>query len=500
MTLVKPSNFGLSFPSFRPGQEKAIRKIVNSKKRVFFYQAPVGSGKSGTAIAVARALGADTAVLTTDLGLQNQYRDDYDLVEMRGRRHFTCTLVPTKTADKGPCIGGERCSYKRGGCPYYDQRHHALRQPIYVTNYAMQVALTGLDQEGAPRRHLIVADEAHKLEQVLVGQGTLELRHSVLKRMGIDAPNSNILGWAKSKIDHATWVTKTASDGDKADFGKALAGIQFLAGSQDLEGYVVVPGTDLTEVRPLVIANMFRDLFLRNADQVLLMSGTLLDGQYQANLLGLEDDEWEWLEEPMRFPKGRRPIHIVGDNKVSAQRPDSYLETIRLADRHIERHMDEKGLIHTANYSLAKKLKETSKFKQHIIFYDSMNRQQAIEQFRKAKAPAYLAGPSLMEGLDLPYRQVTQQLLLKLPIPNLQDPWVDARRSLDSKWDGFQTASAVVQAYGRGMRSADDWGEFWILDANIKCTCNGTSSTTHRGSEAPSYGTDARLNGLGGKT
>ena len=74
----------------------------------------------------------------------------------------------------------------------------------------------------------------------------------------------------------------------------------------------------------------------------------------------------------------------------------------------------------------------------------------------------------MTEGLDLPYHHVTQQLLLKLPIPNLLDPWVVAKRKRSPQWEGFQTASAVVQAYGRGIRAADDWSHFWIMDANIR--------------------------------
>jgi ATP-dependent DNA helicase DinG len=469
---MKPSSVGLAFGEFRPGQEDAIKAIARSDARVFLYQAPVGSGKSAVALGAMNLLDENGMVLTTDLQLQSQYAKDYGVINMEGRKHFPCILAPPRKADTGICTVGLYCPYKEAGCPYYDQRRHALEQPRYVTSYAMQVSLLRVGETGNIPRKMVIADEAHRLEGVLVDQFTLEFNHLVAEKAGVPlTPKERSLeplqAWCKRCLPEVAWLKKSNSGTAALAFGKLLDAMEALLRLSNPEDWVVLEGTYSTLVKPLDVAPFFNAIGPPGT-QVLLMSSTLLNAQYQVKLFGLGEDEWQWREDPMRFPKARRPIHLLSSVQVAAKRPESYDKVIALADRHIMRHQEEKGLIHTGNYALAERMKQVSKQSRSLLFYTSATRREMIAKFRKARAPAYLVGPSLTEGLDMPYEHITQQLLLKLPIPNLRDPWVAARRARDSNWDGFQTASAVVQAYGRGVRSVDDWSEFWVLDANIK--------------------------------
>ena len=106
---MDPKALGLPFKSFRPWQVRAIKALGGSRKKVLMYQGPVGSGKSGTALALASMLGSTTAVLTTDLGLQNQFRTDYDMVEMRKRSHFPCLIIIATAAVVVASVVGEGC-------------------------------------------------------------------------------------------------------------------------------------------------------------------------------------------------------------------------------------------------------------------------------------------------------------------------------------------------------------------------------------------------------
>lgn len=56
-------------------------------------------------------------------------------------------------------------------------------------------------------------------------------------------------------------------------------------------------------------------------------------------------------------------------------------------------------------------------------------------------------------------------ILQAIPYPSKGDRWTDVKRDRDSAWYNWQTALALVQAYGRSVRSKDDWAYTFILDS-----------------------------------
>ena len=52
--------------------------------------------------------------------------------------------------------------------------------------------------------------------------------------------------------------------------------------------------------------------------------------------------------------------------------------------------------------------------------------------------------------------------------PDLGDPWTAARRARDPRWYALETAKALVQAYGRSCRHADDYGVTYVLDGQFE--------------------------------
>ena len=85
---------------------------------------------------------------------------------------------------------------------------------------------------------------------------------------------------------------------------------------------------------------------------------------------------------------------------------------------------------------MAKVLEKYSQYKSNIIFYTTATRRQAIAQFKAALPPCYLAGPSLTEGLDLPYEHVSQQGETQMNIANMIEATqaaVDATKQMIEK-------------------------------------------------------------------
>ena len=90
---------------------------------------------------------------------------------------------------------------------------------------------------------------------------------------------------------------------------------------------------------------------------------------------------------------------------------------------------------------------------------------RALEQHRASPQPTVLVSPSLREGVDLPDDFLRFQIITKMPYPDLGDPYTAARLARDQRWYALETAKALVQAYGRSCRNADDHGTTYILDA-----------------------------------
>ncbi len=68
-------------------------------------------------------------------------------------------------------------------------------------------------------------------------------------------------------------------------------------------------------------------------------------------------------------------------------------------------------------------------------------------------------------GLDLKDNLSRFQIITKVPYPNKSDRWINAKRKEDEEWYYWQTALKLIQAYGRSVRSKEDWAKTYVLDS-----------------------------------
>ncbi len=129
--------------------------------------------------------------------------------------------------------------------------------------------------------------------------------------------------------------------------------------------------------------------------------------------------------------------------------------------------------MHAASYAAARRLlahlaDHAPQQSRRVIFVESSEAKgRALEQHRGSRLPTVLLSPSLREGVDLPDDFLRFQIVTKMPFPDLGDPWTAARRQRDPRWYALETAKALVQAYGRSCRHADDHGVTYILDSHF---------------------------------
>jgi len=190
-------------------------------------------------------------------------------------------------------------------------------------------------------------------------------------------------------------------------------------------------------------------------------------------MLGIDPSSAEYIEAPSTFAKEFRPIYIQPRVQMNFKNTSSDLKRwVESIDDIIDMYYDHKGLVHTANYQLAKVLMSNSRHVTRLVSHTQETRQLTLERFKAMNDNQVLVSPSMTEGIDLPYDACRFQIIAKIPYPNMTDTvWSERFKQNKPRATQIylQTAiDSVVQAAGRGMRADDDYCETWIIDSNIQ--------------------------------
>jgi Rad3-related DNA helicase len=175
---------------------------------------------------------------------------------------------------------------------------------------------------------------------------------------------------------------------------------------------------------------------------------------------------------PSTFPVENRPIHVVDvANMRYDDRATSWPEMVKGVAAVLDRHPDDRVLVHTVSYDLARYLKDGLKEGQRfgrrpIYIYNSSNEKaDALRGYKRDKASVLFAA-SMDRGVDLPDDMCRVQVVAKVPYPNIKDRRINARMRSQggSAWYKMQTIRSLVQMTGRGVRSETDHAVTYILD------------------------------------
>ena len=178
---------------FRNNQEEVIDKLIDfmedPTKRYFLCEAPTGSGKSLIALTLSRYLRYEkkkSCFITSSKNiLLDQYAKDYDkfISIMKGKSNYPCLAMPKTNYENAPCQSktNYRCEF-RDRCPYKCDLKQALKDPIVFTNLYFLL----LDIEYAKRfgkRDLLIVDEAHSIESILIDYRTISYTETNIKKV-----------------------------------------------------------------------------------------------------------------------------------------------------------------------------------------------------------------------------------------------------------------------------------------------------------------------------
>ena len=474
---------------------------------VFALEAPPGVGKSHLAMTLARWSG-DAYLLTSQKLLQDQYEREFGgaLQLVKGRENYPCerTPVPVPTT-QGLCRRprGPACQ-----CPYARAKLAALNGPIFCTNTAYFLTLRQWQREQLPRRRLLVIDEAHNLEAQLVRVFTVTIAPDQMKawfggalpRLGsadeyrvlfedhvieLRAELALIDGrldalrppeTEEALLTYPLTAEELALLEQRDVLENALARLQVFLDAAGTEWIVRYPDgvASTLELVPLTVGGMAGTLLWDAADIVVLSSAFLGRSDVIAGYFGLAPEAMQSFATPSPFPVEQRtieyrPVGALSRDTLPTLEPALFDEVASI----LAAHPHEKGLVHAASYAAARRLltyladRAPGQYRRVIFVESSDAKARALEHHRASPLPTVLLSPSLREGVDLPDDFLRFQIITKMPYPDLGDPWTAARRSRDPRWYALETAKALVQAYGRSCRHADDYGVTYVLDAQF---------------------------------
>jgi ATP-dependent DNA helicase DinG len=428
---------------------------------------------------------------------------------VKGRENYPCERSPEHarvTTSHGLCRRprGPMCQ-----CPYARAKLAALNGPIFCTNTAYFLTLRQWQREQLRRRRLLVIDEAHNLEAQLVRVFTVAFAPDQMKLwFGSALPRfasaddyrilfedhvvrlDAELGLIGRRLEALRpplladddWLTYPLSVEEQELIEQrdllesALARLHFFLDAESTEWVVRYPG-DLAatlELVPLTVSAMAPALLWDAADVVVLSSAFLGRRDLVAGYFGLPTDAVHALSSASPFPVAQRrieyrPVGVLSKATLAEVEPRLFDEVATI----LARNETTKGLIHAASYAAARRLlahlaTHAPREMRRVIFVESSEaKARALELHRASPLPTVLLSPSLREGVDLPDDFLRFQIVTKMPYPDLGDPWTAARQTRDPLWYALETAKALVQAYGRSCRHADDHGVTYVLDGQF---------------------------------
>jgi ATP-dependent DNA helicase DinG len=237
------------------------------------------------------------------------------------------------------------------------------------------------------------------------------------------------------------------------------------------ENYEVVK----VELKPLNISEYCQAVF-EKCSKTLIMSATILNGRAFCRSIGLsassyDSGDMKFIRIPSDFPVENRliyPLNIEYLNYNNLQSEQVKNTIAKAVDNLMSIHRYDKGIIHTTSYEQLNFIKENvsqENARRLIVTDPEIQRDEVLKQHIDSIKPTVLISPSLHTGLNLKDELSRFQIITKVPYPNKSDRWTNAKRETDEEWYYWQTALKLIQAYGRSIRSKEDWAKTYVLDS-----------------------------------
>ena len=527
-----------SFPSRyipRKTQKRVIADIesaIKSGYRNILLCVPTGVGKSHIAVAVARHLGS-SFVITAQKILQDQYTRDFGFMpSMKGKTNFPCLDLydprkqtyssaktdPSLSCRFGTCMrevsdetGGkwiEHCEHKpsifdfgvknhgteneaisapSGMCHYYTQKFSALMAAHAVFNYPsyFQTRLYPKGVESRLNRRCLVADEAHEIEDQIIGYIGFDILSTYMREAGLEFKDFvantvkgvlellELLDEAYRKI-----IKKKQNDSPDSPTVQRLRTIEekmyMMTGEirREPDNFVVqenrnFAGNTLSvSIKPIEIGKYTRQFF--DMPYQLFMSATIHKERF-CKTMGVPTSKCAFIEvERSPFPARNRRItfHDVKWLNRNSTKAD-YDKVYGKAADIIKKYAGKKGLVLTTTRDQCQAVRDAAG-PRIAIAHEGVEggREAVLKAHARSRKPNVLVSPSCWYGVDLKDDLSRFQIVIKTPYPSLADRRTKIKWERDPDWYRYATLVKLLQGFGRSVRGDGDHCDTHVLDGN----------------------------------
>jgi ATP-dependent DNA helicase DinG len=235
---------------------------------------------------------------------------------------------------------------------------------------------------------------------------------------------------------------------------------------------VEVKGSEVVKIvfKPLDASPYCSNLFDK-CKRTLIMSATILNKEAFCNSVGLVANDVKYIQVESDFAVENRPIFQTNTAYLKYSNlglQETHNKIALDVDNIMTLHNEHKDIIRTTSYRQLNFIRDnmSDQNRDRLIVTDpSLNRTDVIQNHISTDKPTVLISPSLFLGIDLKDDLSRFQVIIKVPYLNTGDRWTAAKRKHKPEWYYWQTALRLIQAYGRSIRSKDDWAKTYILDS-----------------------------------
>ena len=428
-----------------------------------------------------------TSILTTTKALQDQYTRDFkDIKPLKGKGSYICNFDDRSPADQAPCMFSNKLKkecWDCNRCDYYEARNDSISAKISIENYFSFF----YKPDHLKHRQLIVCDEASELENIIVSRFSCNIEIGRLNKYGFNLPHSvdrnrfyNSLCKLQVKLeDRFVQILRmfdkhadTVGDNIKKEYkfisdlkGDLSLVIDTWSQSEYIINKAYIRSKQYVQLIPKKVDTLAHHIF-KYADNIILMSATFVDYRLVMRNLGIQENEYKYIDLPTSFDSRKSPI-LFGNFHLNKKNLEyNFPKIVKCVEEILEEHKNEKGLIHTQSNVITKMLKD--KINNDRILYRIKGNKDNIDiltEHQETDRPTVLASPSMSFGVDLKGDDARFCIILKCPWPDLSDVRIKEMSKNNNKWYTSKMFTTFIQQCGRCTRDENDASVTYVLDA-----------------------------------